>query len=157
MVGPRCRALLVACLALPAAGCVTASWNMHRREREVPVEEAVADGLVPGAAALDDALAHFGAPLLVREHGDGALCAWGWSHERSWSVTVRTPGSRRVSPSFRYADALVGLEGVALFFDAEWRLVALRRGALAEIVPASAQRRAQAPADDDGPSGGLGE
>jgi len=135
---------LIACAAPPlAGGCISATWSVSRRYREVRGDDALAVGEDELAAAL----AALGAPLLVRENGDGAVLAWGWSRERAWSVTADLP-LRAVDVSFRYRDALTGLEGLVLFFDRDWRLVGRQRGSLADLLPPS---QARARSFDDAP------
>ena len=144
MGGQPVRALVLLACALgpPASGCISATWSVSRRQREVQGDAALAVGEDGLAAALE----RLGAPLVVRENGDGAVLAWGWSRERAWSVTADLP-LRAVDVSFRYRDALRGLEGLVLFFDHDWRLVARRRGSLAELLPLS-QARARVVEDE---------
>ena len=128
-------ALLAAVLVGP--GCVTATWTKLSRHREVQGD----DELQPGRDDLAACLARLGAPLIVRENGDGAVMAWGWAKEQAWGVTVYVP-LKSAEVSFAYDRGLFGLTGVVLFFDHLWQLTAIERGSLAEILPPS-QVRAQ--------------
>lgn len=98
--------------------------------------------LVAGESDLETCLRTLGAPLVVREDGEGAWLAWGWAERRGWSLTISVPVAESANASLRYGRRLDGLEGAVLFFDSDWTLVAKRRGFLAEILP-PAQVRAQ--------------
>lgn len=98
--------------------------------------------LVAGESDLETCLRTLGAPLVVREDGEGAWLAWGWAERHGWSLTISVPVAESANASLRYGRRLDGLEGAVLFFDSDWTLVAKRRGFLAEILP-PAQVRAQ--------------
>ena len=129
------RPAVLALVLVVAPGCVT--WPKWRQHREV--DDAAREALVPGETTLESALAGLGAPLVVRENGDGAVLAWGWAEERQWSARVDVPISE-VDVSFAYQDTDLGLEGLVLFFDAGWRLTHAREGALAEVLPPAQDR-----------------
>ena len=65
-------------VALIAPSCVSATLESRNRYREVSGEEV----LVIGEDGLERSLEILGAPLVVRENGDGAVLAWGWARER---------------------------------------------------------------------------
>lgn len=125
---------LVAC----STGCIAATLERER----VLHEPLGVYSLVVGESDLDDCLAALGAPLVVRENGEGAWLAWGWAERGGWSLTASVPVTDYNSVSMRYGASLDGLEGAVLFFDRDWILVARRRGYLSQILP-SAQVRAQ--------------
>lgn len=131
------RRVAALALVLFAPGCLSATLQSTNRYREVSGEEE----LVVGEDGLERALDVLGAPLLVRENGDGAVLAWGWSRDRGWGVRARLPGNSR-NASFNYAQVQRGLRGLVLFFDPEWTLTAMRRGRLSDVLPPS-QERAQ--------------
>lgn len=106
------------------------------------------DRLRPGEANLTECLDALGAPLHVREHGDGAVLVWGWAREAGWGARVSVPVEGR-SASFSYESRSEGMEGLALFFDADWTLTAIRTGRLADVLPPS-QRRARVVEPRDG-------
>lgn len=122
-------------VALIAPSCVSATLESRNRYREVSGEEV----LVIGEDGLERSLEILGAPLVVRENGDGAVLAWGWARERGWGLRARVPvkGARA---SFDYSQASRGLQGLVLFFDDQWRLTAMRRGQLADVLPPSQVR-----------------
>ncbi len=118
-------------LALCVSSCLSARLA-HNHE----FEEPRADGrLRPGSTGLEQCLAELGAPLLVREHLDGALLAWGWSDERAFGLNLSLPLDNFYSANLSYARSIDGLRGLVLFFDDAWRLKQMRRGYLAEILP----------------------
>ncbi len=123
-------------LLLPLlSGCLTGtytSWHTYQ-------EPASFLRLRPGEADLDDCLEVLGAPLYVREQGDGAVLAWGWADERRFGVTFSIPLDSG-NASLTYQDTAAGLDGLVLVFDADWRLTAIRRGRLAEVLPSSQSR-----------------
>lgn len=129
------RRVAALALALLAPGCVSATFRATNRYREVAGEEE----LVVGQDDLGRTLEVLGAPLLVRENGEGAVLAWGWARERGWGVRARLPGNSR-NVSFDYAQDQRGLRGLVLFFDDRWTLTASRRGRLADVLPPSQER-----------------
>jgi len=131
------RTILAAWIAC-STGCITATLERER----VLHEPLGVYSLVVGESDLDDCLAALGAPLVVRENGEGAWLAWGWAERGGWSLTGSVPVTDNNSISMRYGRSLDGLEGAVLFFDRDWILVARRRGYLSQILP-PAQVRAQ--------------
>ena len=123
-------------LALPLlAGCLSGQWTAWRAHREPPEAHA---SLRPGDG-LGACLDTLGAPLLVREHKDGAVLAWGWLDARRWGLSLSVPlGDPSGSIAYQRAD--LGLEGLVLFFDAGWTLTAIRSGRLAEVLPTEVRR-----------------
>ena len=134
----RLALTILVVLAVCSTGCVTATLSRQRVLRE-PVGVY---GLFAGDSNLDDCLAALGAPLVVRENGEGAWLAWGWAERGGWSVTASIPISDTNTISMQYGRRLQGLDGAVLFFDRDWTLLSMRRGYLTEIL-SSAQVRAQ--------------
>jgi len=128
----------LALLALPLlSGCLSGqrtTWRTH----QAPAAHLA---LEPGEADLTSCLDALGAPLVVREHGAGAMLAWGWSRESLWGLTLSVPIDA-TRASFTYQRATAGLEGLVLLFDEAWTLTSIREGRLAEVLPPP-QRRAQ--------------
>jgi len=131
--------LLSLLLLLLLGGCVSA--ELRTRHAHLPLGEV--QDLLPGEADLPLCLARLGAPLWVREHGDGAVLAWGWKNESRWGVTVSVPIGKRMSASASYRRSYEGMQGMVLRFDADWVLREVRRGSLGELW-APAQTRARA-------------
>ena len=124
-------------LAPLLTGCLSGEYLSQRTYQEPPPHFQ----LKPGEADLRTCLASLGAPLYVRENGDGALLAWGWAEEQRWGLTLSVPiDSRRGSVTYRRGDE--GFQGLVLLFDAGWTLTSIREGRLADVLPSS-QSRAQ--------------
>ena len=129
---------VLALLALPLiSGCLTGTYTSARTHQ--PTEDHF--GLEPGESDLRSCLDLLGAPLFVREHGAGAMLAWGWSRDSRWGLTLSVPvDARRMSLTYQRAND--GLEGLVLLFDEAWTLTSIREGRLADVLPPS-QRRVQ--------------
>jgi hypothetical protein len=83
---------------------------------------------------LDDCVSALGAPLLVLEDGDRTAMAWGWQRQKNWFVTLSVPLLKGLNTSVSYNSFVLRLNGVMGFFDADNRLVELRRGYLNDLV-----------------------
>jgi hypothetical protein len=124
-------------LAPLLTGCLSGEYLSQRTYQEPPPYFQ----LQPGVADLTACLAALGAPLYVRENGDGAMLAWGWADERRWGLTLSVPiDSQRGSLTYQRADE--GFQGLVLLFDGAWTLTSIREGRLADVLPSS-QSRAQ--------------
>ncbi len=134
----RLTRTILAGLVVCCPGCLTATLDRER----VLHEPVGVYALSAGESNLNDCLGILGAPLVVRENGEGAWMAWGWAERGGWSLTLSVPLTDSQSISLQYGRRLQGLEGAVLFFDHDWKLVAKRRGYLSEILP-PAQVRAQ--------------
>ena len=120
-------------LASLTLGCVT--WDYGRVDVEVPPDETLLASLVPGESSLQTCLEGLGAPLYVRELGEGSALAWGARRDGGWNLSTTVPTGEAIDASFRYSSVREGLRGVVLFFDEHWVLIGLERGWLTEILP----------------------
>lgn len=118
---------MAACLS----GCLSARLDHTTQD----VEPRVEGSLHARSSNLEDCLEELGAPLLVREHLDGALLAWGWSDERAFGLNLSIPVGRAVSANMGYHRSFEGLHGLVLLFDETWVMKSMQRGYLAEILP----------------------
>jgi hypothetical protein len=122
----------LALLGLTLSSCFSVQWERRHSERPIRAEELVE--LRPGESHLEDALRLLGAPLDVSEDGTGgAILAWGWSRSGALGFGVSVPLGDW-SASLDYDRGQASLEGVLLFFDADWRLTGSSRGRLTELV-----------------------
>ena len=92
-------------------------------------------GLVQGESTLGDCLDTLGAPLHVRENRAGAILIYGWQEHKSWGIAVSAPISNRRTAQLQFQRRLEGLDGLVLFFDSDWLLLEIRKGALATVLP----------------------
>ena len=119
-------------IALPlASSCVTGTLSRERSQL-APAPGAV-EGLVPGEADLGACLAALGAPLIVREDRDQQVLLWGWRELRGWSLRASISLVRGASTNFSFANDQDDLQAIMGVFDADWRLVLVRRGRLADL------------------------
>ena len=129
-------------LAVSLSGCVSFNWERGLRF-EPPDPEAMAE-LEVGETTLDSALEDLGAPLWVWEYpaedGEGAALAYGWFQSQDRGVRVRAPLGR-ASPSFTYNRIDSSMQGLVLFFDANWRLQSWREGLLVDLTAELVKRR----------------
>jgi hypothetical protein len=132
-------------LLVTLAGCVSARWEYVDTDSR-PDPETIT-GLRPGEANLERCLAALGAPIFVQEHLGGIAIAYGWTRERSWSVSVKFPLASR-SGSARFSDMTTGLEGILLLFDETDRLTTIRQGYLRDLA-AMIQRSPSLVDDED--------
>ena len=135
------RAVVVLGALALLAGCVTASYRRTRIGEPVP--PGAEDGVVPGQD-LGAALAALGAPSLVwaSENGD-VVVAWTWLDAAGLDFGVRYSFERFVTASFDWASLRREIDAVVMIFDAELRLLDVRRGKLGELIP-------EAPESDSG-------
>ncbi|MBJ75544.1 MAG: hypothetical protein CMJ98_00860 [Planctomycetes bacterium] len=126
--------VMTACLS----GCLSArlEHTTHHAEPELGVEGS----LHARSSDLHECLEELGAPLLVREHMDGALLAWGWADERAFGLNLSIPVARFVNANLGYNRSLEGLRGLVLLFDETWTLQSMNRGYLTEILPEERSR-----------------
>lgn len=129
----RSRALIGAALgAALLPSCVDGDYNRSRIFQE-PIAAAV-DALTVGTSDVGAAVEGLGAPLLVIEVGLGLALAWGWQDVTNWNVEVSGPIGD-VQGSLSYTSESSTIQGLVLFFDEGWRLTAVRRGFLSDLVP----------------------
>ncbi len=128
----RLPVILAAGLLALLPGCLTLRHETF--ESFAPPRPGVLASLEAEASTLGDCLDALGAPLLVLEDGDRSALAWGWQHQKSWFVSVSVPLLEGLNSSVSYNSFVLRLHGVMAFFDADQRLVELRRGYLNELV-----------------------
>ena len=129
--------LALASSVVLGAGCVRLNWRKATLEQAPP--RAAIERLAPGAE-LTACLRELGAPNLVWEQPGGAFAmAYAWSRTRRWGLGVSAPLARHADASFDYATASDEVEGVVLWFDADWRLVRSQRGRLRDLAPTRAR------------------
>lgn len=130
MIPARTTAALLA--ALLGASCVDGDYNRSRIFQE-PLAERV-DALEVGTSDVEDALDQLGAPVYVIEVGLGLALAWGWTDVTDWNIDVSAPIGD-AQGNFRFSSTDTTTEGLVLFFGPDWRLKAVRRGYLGELLP----------------------
>lgn len=133
-VGPALlRAALLAALSSGLLGsCLRLNWN--RQTIHVPIPDQRLEELAPGDE-LARCLELLGAPLLVRELGEGAAAlVYGWLDQEGWGLNVSVPVGDRLSASFDYDQVDSRARGILVLVDAERRLVAARQGALRDLL-----------------------
>lgn len=141
-MNPRAALLL----ALPLlGGCLSVTWEYI--DTDSRPEPGTISALRPGEADLTDCLAALGAPILVQEHVGGIAIAYGWTRERSWSVSVDIPLASEVSGSAQYSALTTGLDGILLLFDEDYILTTIREGYLREL--AGMIQRSQSSVEDE--------
>lgn len=134
---------LLALCVLGLCSCVSARWSRELRDGELAAERIAR--LEVGRTELGESLALLGAPLYVWELPEGAFAlAYAWGKARGLGATVRLPGARAVSPSYRYDQGDANLHCAVLLFDRDAVLEIVRTGYLREIAPELFRRR---PAD----------
>lgn len=132
---------LLALALLPA--CVEVEYDRARVFQEPPPERV--EALVVGESDVGQSVQALGAPLLVVEVGLGLALAWGWQDVTGWNVDVSAPVGD-AQGNFSYTSTASRTRGLVLFFGPDWRLTAVRRGFLAELVP---DRQKPRDVDDD--------
>lgn len=130
---PRSAALAAGLLALLSASCITTEFNRNREL--LPIQRTAMEPLEVGSATLAECLATFGAPLRVWEIDTGAALAWYWIDKSDWGITFSVPAGDAVEASFSYGESNEDIEGLVLFFDADWTLTQKRWGRIAAIAP----------------------
>ncbi len=137
-------AWLVGCCL--ATGCVTGSYE--RGLVDEPIVDRRLDGLQIGTDDLGSCLEALGAPHRVFEVAvgpeltSGMALLWVWRDASGFGVQVSV-AARDLSASWSGDFAGADLPGCMLWFDADLRLEAWRRGRLGELL---ARRRRPAPA-----------
>ena len=122
------------------AACLSGCLSARLEHTTQDVEPRVEGSLHAGSSNLEECLEGLGAPLLVREHLDGALLAWGWSDERAFGLNLSIPVARAASANLGYNRNFEGLRGLVLLFDETWIMQSMHRGYLAEILPEERSR-----------------
>ena len=119
-------------LALLATGCVTGQYRRVVHLEKLP--RAAFESLEVGRSDLTEALAKLGAPSYVWELGDGHFAlAWAWLETHGWGVVARVPVTDAGSANFDYDSQDSKTRGWVLQFDAEGRLLSMRKGYLREL------------------------
>lgn len=127
------RHTLLALAAAPlAASCVDGDYNRSRVFQE-PIVESV-EALQVGTSDVGDVLESLGAPVYVVEIGLGLALAWGWTDVTDWNIDISAPLGD-AQGNFRFSSTDTQTEGLVLFFGPDWRLTAVRRGYLGELLP----------------------
>jgi len=144
-------ALLAACAAATAAGCVQVVY--HRRNVEDPVLSGDLAALKPGSDDLGSCLSRLGAPYFVWEYRiDGMALGWVTEDTGGWSVQFSWSFERYFNAGMSVDLAGSDLPGVVLWFDGELRLLKWQRGRMRDLV--SGLRHRPAPVEDAGDAGG---
>jgi|GEM_PF-743483 len=131
---------LAAALATGLGSCLTLNWS--RVEFGAPPAEGELESLVPAECVLEDCLAVLGPPLQVWEvTRETYALAYGWEDSPGWGFNLSVPVSKQFSASLDFDDLSQRLHGAVLVFDREHRLLSLRRGFLAELLPDGDRRR----------------
>lgn len=126
--------LAAACaLVFLGASCITTEFNRNREL--LPIQRTAMEPLEIGSATLAECLVTFGAPLRVWEIDTGAALAWYWIDKSDWGVTLSVPAGDAVDASISYGESNEDIEGLVLFFDADWTLTQKRWGRIAAIAP----------------------
>jgi hypothetical protein len=152
------RALLcVALLALAGlSGCLRLRFDRSTVDRPPPpaafeflglpgVDEAgpargqVERSAIAAGASLESCLNQLGAPLFVWARDltgeQGFAAAWGWRRISGWGIVFAVPLGDAPSANLDYSESDRNLEGLVLFFDADWRLERADRAYLADVLP----------------------
>lgn len=126
------------CVGL-GASCVQLAWS--RATLQEPLSDAKWRSATPGSS-LSDCLALLGAPYFVWEQPGGAIAiAYAWSSTSGWGFGVSAPIGRHANASFDFDALSSDTQGLALWFDSDWKLVRLQRGALRDLAEAPARAR----------------
>ena len=132
------RALALA-LAWLCSGCLQGDLNRDRVLQ--PLADHDVAGLRPLADDLTVVLERLGAPLFVRELGDGVALAYGWLDTTNWNLEAQVPVGDAGSMQFTYNSTNEALPGVVVFLDGDLRVVRVERGLLRNLVPAEVTPR----------------
>jgi hypothetical protein len=147
----RWPALLAACAAATAAGCVHVVYS--RRSVEDPVLAGDLAALKPGADDLGACLGRLGAPWFVWEyHVDGVALGWVAEDTAGWSLRLSYSLERFVNAGLSVDLAGSDLHGVVLWFDGDLRLLKWQRGRMRDLT--SGLRHRPAPVEDADDAGG---
>jgi hypothetical protein len=141
----RWPALLTACAAATAAGCVQVVY--HRRNVEDPVLSGDLAALKAGSDDLGSCLSRLGAPYFVWEYRiDGMALGWVTEDTAGWSVQVSFSFERYFNAGMSVDLADSDLHGVVLWFDGDLRLLKWQRGRMRDLV--SGLHHRPAPVED---------
>ncbi|MCU0864088.1 MAG: hypothetical protein MUC36_09865 [Planctomycetes bacterium] len=138
------RAAMLAAL-LPAAGCVTGSYNHVSVDEPIRAEQLAE--LQPGGVDLTRCLQVLGAPHRVLEYQvaadgrAGMALVWVWRDVAGWGVDVSVAYDD-ASGSVSFDSQQTDLPGCVLWFDPDLRLERWRTGTLGDLLPT---RRRPAP------------
>ncbi len=128
----KARLGLVVLLLVSQSACITGRFS-RQDDQTPPAPEALAE-LENSGLSLDRCLQMLGAPLVVRELGDGIELIYGWQRTKGWSTTISLPLVKRGSSSVTYGQARLGAQGLTLRFDGDWVLTGSRRGSLRDLI-----------------------
>ncbi|MEZ6016354.1 MAG: hypothetical protein R3F49_14650 [Planctomycetota bacterium] len=138
MSAPRGAARLAAvALVCGLSGCLQGDYNLGRVHQ--PLAPADVDGLRPGVDSLSVVLARLGAPLFVRELGEGIALAYGWLDEENWNVEAQLPLGDTGGVQFTYGNTDQQLPGVVVFIDPSLMVRRIERGVLRDLLPTKAR------------------
>lgn len=127
--------------ALLAASCVQLEWTRQIALEPVDVERLAT--LRAGASDLGECVATLGAPVYVWEYGgEGVALGYGSRRRSAFGISASVPIADRSSASFDYDQGTAQTRGWVLFFDADWKLVAIEQGRLRDLTLARERRRA---------------
>lgn len=128
--------MMLACLAvLPA--CITGKYN--RVDRGEQPEAHLLHEFKVGESTMQSCIEQLGAPLVVREHGDGADLIWGWERNSGMNLTASIPLGKAASGNVSYGRRSTGAQGWTLEFDSRWILASVREGRLQELLGMGSQ------------------
>lgn len=128
-------------LALGCSACLQLNWE--RKHIDFKASDERIHALQPGNATMGDALASLGAPLLVWElPAGGVAIAYGGYAEEELGLKLSVPVAERASADFDYNAVAAKVEGHALFFDAQGRLVVVAEGLLRDLRSETERRPA---------------
>ncbi len=128
--------MILACLALLPA-CITGQYN--RVDRGQQPEANLLQGLTVGESTMQSCIEELGAPLVVREKGDGAELVWGWERNAGLNLTASIPLGEVGSGNVSYGRRSSGAMGWTLGFDSNWVLTGVREGRLQELLAMNSQ------------------
>ncbi len=128
--------MMLACLALLPA-CITGQYN--RVDRGQQPEAHLLHGFKVGESSMQACIDQLGAPLVVREHGDGADLIWGWERNSGMNVTASIPLGDAGSGNVSYSHRSGGAQGWTLEFDSNWILSGVHEGRLQELLGMGSQ------------------
>lgn len=126
---------LAAALAALAAGCLQGDYNRDRIHQSLWADDVAS--LRVGVDDLTAVLGRLGAPLHVRELGEGVALAYGWLDATNWNVEAQVPVGDGGSFQFTYADTDLRLPGLVVFLDGQLVVTRVERGLLRDLLPAA--------------------
>jgi hypothetical protein len=104
-----------------------------------PARGAVEQSEIAAGASLETCLEQLGAPMFVWARDltgeQGFAAAWGWRRVSGWGIVFSIPLGDAPSANLDYSESDRNLQGLVLFFDAEWRLERADRAFLADVLP----------------------